>query len=62
MKRSYGKVMENAGDSSKSLSLKTRPDCHTTDTEVQIPNFPIIKQADNARLLPRYLASKYFHF
>lgn len=55
--------MENAGDSSKSLSSKTKPEGHTLDSEPQIPNFPIIKQVDNARLLPRYTASKcYSHY
>lgn len=52
--------METAGDTSKSLSSKTRPEGHIPEAETQIPNFSIIKQVDNARLLPRYTASKCF--
>lgn len=48
--------MENTGDNSK--SLKTRPEI---ESETQIPNFPIIKQGDNSKLLPRYTARKYFN-
>lgn len=59
MKRSLGKGMDSIVDN-KSVSSKTRPEGVTTETEIQIPNFPIIKQVDNTRLLPRYSASKYF--
>lgn len=62
MKRSFGKGMETGGDTSKSLSSKTRPEGHIQEAETQIPNFSIIKQVDNARLLPRYTASKCFFF
>lgn len=58
MKRSVGKGMDSVGDSSKSLSSKTRPDGTTVETEIQIPNFPVIKLVDDAKLLPRYSTSK----
>lgn len=52
--------MDSRAGNSKTVVFKSSPQSSTTETEIQIPNFPIVKQEDNSQLLPSYFASKSF--
>lgn len=46
------------GGKVKDIASSSRHDSSTSDAETFINSVPLIRQADNTKLLPRYAASK----